>query len=90
VKDPLTGGQLREFLAKLDPRPQTIGLVISHSGIDDGAWSVIRRAANSKTVVVFARKHIDAILSNLVDPGGFFDEELRTVYDYVFERRQEQ
>jgi hypothetical protein len=41
-------------------------------------------------VVVFARKHIDAILSNLVDPGGFFDEELRTVYDYVFERRQEQ
>ena len=37
------------------PRPQTIGFFVSHSGLDDGARSVLRRAVNSKTVVVFDR-----------------------------------
>lgn len=47
--EPMNGGKMREFLGKLDPRPQTIGLFVSHSGLDAGAWSVLRRAVNSKT-----------------------------------------
>ena len=59
---PMPGGKMREFLAKLDPRPQTIGMFVSYSGIDEGARSVIRRSVNSKTVVVFEKPDIDAVL----------------------------
>lgn len=83
--EPMNGGKLREFLGKLDPRPQTIGLFISHSGIDEGARSVVRRAVNSKTVVVFGRKEIEAVILERNDPGAIFEEELRKVYDYVLE-----
>lgn len=82
---PMTGGKAREFLAKLDPRPATIGLFVSFSGFDDGARAVFRRAVNSKTVVLFARPEIDEILLAGADPGGLFDERLREVYDYLFE-----
>jgi hypothetical protein len=83
--EPMNGGKLREFLGKLDPRPQTIGLFISHSGIDEGARSVVRRAVNSKTVVVFGRKEIEGVIMERNDPGAIFEEELRKVYDYVLE-----
>lgn len=82
---PMNGGKMREFLAKLDPRPQTIGLFISHSGIDDGARSVIRRAANTKTVIAFGRDEIEQVLREAADPGPIFDEKLRDAYDYIFE-----
>ncbi|MBS2964771.1 restriction endonuclease [Actinocrinis puniceicyclus] len=82
---PMTGGKAREFLAKLDPRPATIGLFVSHSGFDDGARAVFRRAVNSKTVVLFGKPEIDEILLAEADPGGLFDERLREVYDYLFE-----
>jgi hypothetical protein len=85
----MTGGKMREFLGKLDPRPQTIGLFISHSGLDEGAFSVVRRAVNSKTVVVFGRREIDAVLKEHTDPGAIFDEELRNAYDYIFEQHHQ-
>jgi hypothetical protein len=66
---PMDGGKMREFLGKLDPRPQTIGLFVSHSGLNDGAWSVVRRAVNSKTVVVFDRVDIEAVLVHYADLG---------------------
>jgi hypothetical protein len=84
--EPMNGGKMREFLGKLDPRPQTIGLFISHSGFDEGARSVVRRAVNSKTVVLFDRKKIEAVLVEHVEPGAIFDEELRNAYDYIFEQ----
>jgi hypothetical protein len=85
--EPMTGGRMREFLAKLDPRPQTIGLFISYSGFDEGALSAVRRAVNSKTVVMFERKEIEAILLQGADPGAIFDEGLRNAYDYIFEQQ---
>jgi hypothetical protein len=88
--EPMTGGKMREFLGKLDPRPQTIGLFISHSGLDAGAFSVVRRAVNSKTVVVFGRREIDAVLIEHTDLGAIFDEELRNAYDYIFEQHYQQ
>jgi len=87
--EPMSGGKLREFLGKLDPRPQTIGLFVSHSGIDGGARSVIRRAVNSKTVVVFELAEIEAILVHRADIGPIFDENLRDAYDYIFEHGQD-
>jgi hypothetical protein len=86
---PMNGGKLREFLAKLDPRPQTIGLFVSHSGLDKGAWSVVRRAVNSKTVVVFDRLDIEDVLIRYADIGAIFNRKLRTAYDYIFEEGQD-
>jgi hypothetical protein len=84
---PMDGGKMREFLAKLDPRPQTIGLFISYSGIDAGARSVVRRATNSKTVVIFERADIENVMLG-ADPGPIFDEKLRDAYDYIFESNE--
>jgi hypothetical protein len=85
---PMNGANLREFLAKLDPRPQTIGLFISYSGVDEGARSVLRRAVNSKTVLIFSKTDIDKVMLG-ADPGPIFDEKLRNAYDYIFERPDE-
>jgi hypothetical protein len=79
----MNGGKMREFLGKLDPRPQTIGLFVSHSGLDNGAWSVVRRAVNSKTVVVFERADIEAVLVHHEDIGAIFNRKLRDAYDYL-------
>jgi hypothetical protein len=46
----------------------------------------VRRAVNSKTVVLFGRKEIEAILVEHVDLGAIFDEGLRNAYDYLFEQ----
>ncbi|MFC1407513.1 MULTISPECIES: hypothetical protein [Streptacidiphilus] len=73
---------------KTRPTPQTIGLFISHSGYDDGARSVVRRAVNSKTVVLFSQPEIDDVLLNRTNPGILFNERLRDVYDYPFENQQ--
>jgi hypothetical protein len=86
---PMNGGKMREFLGKLDPRPQTIGLFVSHSGLDDGARSVVRRAVNSKTVVVFDRVDIEAVLVHHADIGEIFSKKLRRAYDYLFEEGQD-
>ena len=83
--EPMSGGKMREFTAKLDPRPQTIGLFISHSGFDEGARSVLRRAINSKTVVMFGRDAIDLVLVECRDPGPILTERLRDVYDRILE-----
>ena len=83
--DPMDGAKVREFLAKLDPRPQTIGLFISHSGVDAGGVSVLRRAVNTKTVVVFERDQIEQVFLEKADPGQIFLELLRDAYDYIFE-----
>jgi hypothetical protein len=85
---PMSGGKMREFLGKLDPRPQTIGLFISYSGLDEGAWSVIRRSRGSKTVVIFDRLDIEAVLIHGADPGELFSRKLRETYDYIFEKTQ--
>jgi hypothetical protein len=87
---PMPGGKMREFLAKLDPLPQTIGMFVSYSGIDEGARSVIRRSVNSKTVVVFEKPDIDAVLLEAQDPGPIFDEKLREAYDFIFERQRDE
>jgi hypothetical protein len=86
----MNGGKMREFLGKLDPRPQTIGLFISYSGLDRGAWSVVRRAVNSKTVVIFEMREIEAVLVQRADPAAIFDEGLRNAYDYIFEQHHDQ
>jgi hypothetical protein len=83
--EPMTGGKMREFLAKLDPRPQTIGLFVSHSGVDAGGLAVVRRAVNSKTVVIFGQDEIEKIMLEPADPGPIFEEKLRDAYDYIFE-----
>jgi hypothetical protein len=75
--EPMDGGKMREFLAKLDPRPQTIGLFVSHSGVDAGGLAVVRRAVNTKTVVIFGREEIEKIMLESADPGPIFDEKLR-------------
>lgn len=85
-KSPMNGGKMREFLGKLDPRPQTIGLFISYSGFDDGAISVARRAVNSKTVVLFSKKEIDAVLIDRTPISDIFNDSLREVFDRVLEQ----
>jgi hypothetical protein len=55
------------------------------SGFDDGAYAVARRVVHSKTIVFFSKDHIEEIIVNLVNPGEVFEEELRKVYDYIFE-----
>jgi hypothetical protein len=82
---PMNGGKMREFLAKLDPRPQTIGLFVSYSGVDPGGISVVRRAVNTKTVVIFGKAEIEKIILDFANPGPIFDEKLRDAYDYIFE-----
>lgn len=87
--EPMDGGKMREFLAKLDPRPQTIGMFISYSGVDDGARSVIRRSVNTKTVIIFDSEDIEKVILQLGNPGPIFDEKLREAYDYLFEIPEE-
>ena len=84
-KDPMTGDKVRSFSAKLDPRPQTTGLMISMSGFDEGAYAVARRVVHSKTIVFFSKDQIEKVIVSLVSPGEVFEEELRKVYDYIFE-----
>jgi hypothetical protein len=84
-KKPMSGGRMREFLAKLDPRPRTIGLFISQSGYDKGGLAVVRRSVNSKTVVLFSKLDIEAVLLERRDPGPIFREKVREVYDLLFE-----
>jgi hypothetical protein len=86
---PMNGGKMREFLGKLDPRPQTIGLFVSRSGLNPGAWSVVRRAVNSKTVIVFERADIESVLVHYEDIGATFNRKLRKAYDFVFEEGQD-
>jgi hypothetical protein len=81
----MNGGKMREFLAKLDARPRTIGLFISQSGYDNGAVAAVRRSVNSKTVVLFSRLDIEAVLLEGRDPGPIFREKVRDVYDLLFE-----
>jgi hypothetical protein len=82
---PMNGAKVREFLAKLDPRPQTIGLFVSHSGVNKGGRDVVRRSVNTKTVVIFYRADIEKVLLEAADPGLIFEEKLREAYDYIFE-----
>ena len=85
-REPMDGGKLREFLAKLNARPTTVGLFISQSGIDEGAVHVMQRNAGSNPVVVFAREQIDDVLIRKVDPGPTFEQLLRNVNDYLYEQ----
>ncbi|MFE1989188.1 hypothetical protein [Streptomyces mirabilis] len=82
---PMAGGKMREFLSKLDPRPQTVGLFVSWSGFDEGAISVARRVVATKTVVLFEKSDIEKVLLGHIDPGDLFNEKLRAVYDLLFE-----
>lgn len=84
-KTPMTGAKMREFLAKLDPRPQTIGMFVSLSGVDAGGMAVVRRAVNTKTVVIFDQADIENVILESADPGPIFEEKLRDAYDYIFE-----
>lgn len=85
---PMTGGKMREFLAKLDPRPQTVGLFISYSGVDAGGMKVVRRSVNTKTVVIFGHEDVEKVMLG-ADPGPIFDEKLRDAYDFIFEITEE-
>lgn len=85
-KQPLNGEEIHAFAGKLAPRPQTIGLVISHSGFDKGAYDVVKRHISNRTIVFFNIEHIEKIIVRLTDPGEVFSLELRNVYDYLFEK----
>lgn len=85
-KRQLNGEAIDAFAGKLSPRPQTIGIIISYSGFNDGAYATARRlVASGKTIVFFNIEHIEKIIVRLVDPGEVFSLELRNVYDYLFE-----
>lgn len=84
-KEPLNGEAINAFAGKLAPRPQTIGLVISYSGFDKGAYNVAKRHISSRTIVFFDMEQIEKIIVRLTDPGEVFSLELRNVYDYLFE-----
>jgi hypothetical protein len=86
---PLTLTWEDDFAGHPNPRPQTIGLFISHSGVNNGARSVARRAANSKTVVIFELPEIEKIMLEFANPGPIFDEKLRDAYDYIFESTED-
>lgn len=83
---PLDGEEIRDFSGKLEPRPQTIGLIISQSGFNQGAYDETKRLIAKKTVVFFSRDQVEAIIIKLVNPGEVFSKELRDVYDYLFEK----
>jgi hypothetical protein len=85
-KEPMDGGKLREFLAKLNARPTTVGVFISHSGIDEGAVRVMQRNAGRNPAVVFGREQIDDVLIRKADPGSIFEKLLRDVNDYLYEQ----
>lgn len=84
-KEPLNGEAINAFVGKLAPRPQTIGLVISYSGFDKGAYDVVKRHISKGTIVLFDKEQIEKIIVRLTDPGEVFSLELRNVYDYLFE-----
>ena len=86
---PMNGAKMREFLAKLDPRPQTIGLFVSHSGVGKGGMDVVRRSVNTKTVVIFRRADIERVFLEAADPGLIFEEKLRDAYDRIFENSED-
>jgi hypothetical protein len=83
---PMTGSKVRDFLNKLQRRPNTIGLFISMSGFDKGALSVLRRS--NATVVRFDAAEIDSVLLRGADPGPTFEVKLRDAYDYLGEAAQ--
>ena len=85
---PMNGAKMREFLAKLDPRPQTIGLFVSHSGVNKGGMAAVRRSVNTKTVVIFGKGDIEKVLLEAADPGLIFEEKLRDAYDYISENSE--
>jgi hypothetical protein len=83
--EPINDGKTCAFLAKLDVRPSTVGLLVSPSGFTDDARRTLSHAAASKSVVAFDGKHIDSVLLAGADLGQVFDEELRNTCDSVFE-----
>lgn len=90
-KSPLNGEAIDAFSGKLAPRPQTIGLIISYAGFNEGAYSAARRlVASGRTIVFFNREQIEKIIVSLIDPGEIFSIELRNVYDYLFENIEKQ
>lgn len=84
-KKPIGGEVVHAFAAKLAPRPQTIGILISFSGFADGAYAAVRRHIQNRTIVFIEKEHLDKIIVSLTDPGEIFSIELRNVYDYLFE-----
>ncbi|MEX2398683.1 MAG: restriction endonuclease [Candidatus Saccharimonadales bacterium] len=84
-KTAMQANKMRDFLGKLDPRPQTIGFFISQSGFTQGAISVARRSINTKTVVMFGPDEISQVLTGRKDPGELFNNLLRDIYDKVLE-----
>lgn len=58
------------------PGPQTIGLFVSYSGVYAGGRAVVRRAVNTKTVIIFGRDEIKEVMSGS-DPVPIFDEKPR-------------
>jgi hypothetical protein len=57
---------------------------------DEDAWHAANPALGDFLYLDALRATPAGHGEDLVDPGVLFDEELRTAYDYVFERRREQ
>lgn len=83
VKKPAEAEQMRNFMARLASRPQSIGLFVSYSGYSKGALDVIRRDSHT-IVVTFDQSDIESIFLKDVNPGKLFSEKLRDRYDYSF------
>jgi len=84
-KKPVNGEEVSAFVGKLTPRPQTIGLMVSYSGFNKGAYDTARRHVSDRTIVFFDKQHIEKIITSLTDPWEVFSFELRNVYDFLFE-----
>lgn len=83
----LDGDSVRAFTSKLIPRQQSIGLLVSYSGYNSGAYSVSRRNLDGGiTVIFFGKEEIDTIIKKLVDPGELFSKKLRDAYDFLLEK----
>lgn len=76
---------IRNFLSKLDPRPNTIGIFFSYSGF---SLKTINRpllhASYTKTVILFDGNEIDALFDGREDLNDLFQKKLRERYELIF------
>lgn len=81
--------EVRAFAEKLNPRARSIGLMVAYSGFNQNAIVQARRSVQSgKTLVLFKKEQIDAIILQFVNPAEVMDKELREVLDFLYEKQR--
>lgn len=80
---PIESKEIRDFIGKLNPRPQSIGLFISCSGYTDDVKEVLTQNQD-KIVITFDSNDIEEIFIKETNPGDIFSKKLRDRYDLIF------